>query len=131
MIFFLIITINFELIPYVHVTKNIENILKFDKFLYDLIKILFLFSSLFLGFIIQLIFKFEKLDQDKGIILFLKSVIYGPFMEEVIYRFLIFELLLNGGFFAISSSLISSFLFGISKYKLIFYFRSFKKNIGD
>jgi membrane protease YdiL (CAAX protease family) len=117
MFFFLIVTIIFELIPYNHLTKNLENIIKYDKFFYDLIKVLFLFSSLYFGFIVQLILKFEKINEQNGIILFIKAVIYGPFMEEVIYRFLIYELLLNGGFSAIKSSLISSSLFGISNKK--------------
>jgi membrane protease YdiL (CAAX protease family) len=115
MILFLIITIIFEFIPYIHFTKNIENILKFDKFFYDLFKVLFLFSSLYFGFIVQLILKYEKINNEIGIILFIKTVLYGPFLEEIIYRFLIFELLLNGGFSGIQSSLISSSLFGISK----------------
>lgn len=116
MIIFLSLTIIFELFPYENVSKNYENVLNFSKFFYDLMKVLFLFSSLYLGFLVQLFMKIEKIE-NQGIILFIKTVIYGPFMEEIIYRFIIFELLINGnkGFSPICSSLITSCLFGISK----------------
>ena len=69
--------------------------------------------------------KLEKIYDYEGKLMFFKSVIYGPLIEEIIYRMIIFEIFKQGNYSNLYSNLITSFIFGLSKF-FPFKKRSFK-----
>jgi membrane protease YdiL (CAAX protease family) len=88
-----------------------------NKIIFGSVWITILNSILFLGYIVQLIMGIEKLSVFyKPLPLVIKENIYGPLIEEIIYRGIFFNLFRASGFSDISSSLISSLLFGLCNF---------------
>ena len=108
-----------EFIPKQVFTENYNNFINLKTFSLDTLKIFLLNSSLFLGYLFQIMFSIESVYRYNTPILFFKSVIYGPFMEEVIYRFVVFAIIKTGQYNNTSANIISSFIFGFSKFYLI------------